>query len=297
MSIPISVRILSTWVCSTVLFGSMILSKPLLTDAKDVRVMSFNIRYGSARDGENHWEKRKENVIKTIAAFNPDLLGTQETLGFQKQYLDENLIGYTSLGVGREDGGQTGEMTALFYKTDRFEKLSEGHFWLSESPNSPGSKSWDSSLPRMCSWIKLRDRKADDQPIFFLNTHFDHRGPQARIESAKLIRHKLDELARGCRLIVTGDFNAAFQSEPYKALFENTKELTLLDSYHTATPDNAPGEATFSGFKSGVVEGARIDWIAVSDDWKILSANIDRTEFDGRTPSDHHPVTAILTHE
>tara|TARA_R100000789_G_scaffold97460_2_gene99994 strand:- start:319 stop:1212 length:894 start_codon:yes stop_codon:yes gene_type:complete len=297
MSLQLSANILTTWICSTILFGSMIFIKPTMLVAKDVRVMSFNIRYGSARDGENHWEKRKENVIKTIAAYNPDLLGTQETLGFQKQYLEENLSGYTSLGVGREDGGQTGEMTALYYRTERFEKLSEGHFWLSETPEIPGSKSWDSSLPRMCSWIKLRDLKADDQPIFFLNTHFDHRGPQARIESAKLIRHKLEELAQGCRVIVTGDFNAAFQSEPYKALFENTKDLTLLDTYHTTPTENSPGEATFSGFKSGVVEGARIDWIAVSNDWKILSANIDRTEFDGRTPSDHHPVTAVLSNE
>ncbi len=288
---------LSFWITVTGLSTAIFALTPQSTHADELRIMSYNIRYGTAKDGENHWEKRKENVIKIISAYDPDLLGTQETLGFQKQYLKENLAGYTSLGIGREDGGQTGEMTALYYKTKRFEKLSEGHFWLSETPEIPGSKSWDSSLPRMCSWIKLQDRKSDGQPILFLNTHFEHRGPQARIESAKLIRLKLSELASGCSVIVTGDFNAAYHSEPYQALFENTKELTLLDTFHIKTPKNSPGEATFSGFQSGIVEGARIDWIAVSNDWKILCANIDRAQFDGRTPSDHHPVTAVLSRE
>src|SRR6056297_1455862 len=142
--------------------------------AEEVRVMSFNIRYGTARDGENHWENRKDFVAETITAFDPDLLGTQETLEFQKRYLDKNLSGYTSIGVGRDSGGSDGEMTALFFKTGRFEKLDEGHFWLSETPEIAGSISWDSSLTRMASWVRLRDRRGlSERPILFINTHFD----------------------------------------------------------------------------------------------------------------------------
>src|SRR4051794_4672946 len=139
-----------------------------------IRVMTFNIRYGTADDGANHWDKRKEFLIETIKTFGPDLLGTQETLGFQRDYLAEHLPGHGVLGVGRDDGKEKGEMMALYYKKDRFTKLDEGHFWLSESPQTAGSKSWDSSLPRMATWVKLKDRKNEPTPpILFLNTHFD----------------------------------------------------------------------------------------------------------------------------
>ncbi len=263
--------------------------------ADEIRVMSFNIRYGTANDGENHWDKRKEFVAETITTFNPDLLGTQETLGFQKQYLAEQLSDYTSIGIGRDDGGQTGEMTAIFFKTTRFEKLAEGHFWLSETPEVPGSKSWDSSLPRICSWVKLKDRTSDQLPILFINTHFDHRGEQARQESAKLIRQRITRLGRECRTILTGDFNATVESAPYHALFDDSSKLTnLTDTYRAVPPQETPGEATFSGFKAGVNDGPRIDWIAVSNQWGIVTTNIDRTQRNGKTPSDHHPVNAVL---
>src|SRR5262245_22981941 len=116
--------------------------------SSELRVMSFNIRYGAAKDGENHWDKRKEFLIVTIKAFNPDLLGTQETLGFQRNYIAEKFPDFEVLGVGRDDGREEGEMTAVYFKRSRFEKLDGGHFWLSETPDQPGSKSWDTSLTR-----------------------------------------------------------------------------------------------------------------------------------------------------
>jgi endonuclease/exonuclease/phosphatase family metal-dependent hydrolase len=128
-------------------------------DAVAIRVMSFNIRYGTAADAENHWDKRKEFLLETIQNFDPDLLGTQETLAFQRDYLAEKLAGYGYLGIGRDDGMEQGEMMALYYRKDRFEKLDGGHFWLSETPEKIGSKSWDSSLPRMATWVKLKDLK------------------------------------------------------------------------------------------------------------------------------------------
>src|SRR5688500_17007935 len=186
----------------------------------DVRVMSFNIRYGTADDGANRWENRREWLVQPIKAFSPDLLGTQETLGFQRDYLAEQLPGYGVLGIGRDDGKEEGEMMALYFRQDHFKQLAAGHFWLSETPEQVGSKSWDSSLPRMVTWIKLQDLKQPGAPpIAFFNTHFDHRGPQARRESARLIREQIGSLGRGCSLIVTGDFNAGEGSEPHKALF------------------------------------------------------------------------------
>lgn len=263
----------------------------------DVRVMSFNIRYGTAKDGENHWDRRKEFLIQTIQAFDPDLLGTQETVGFQRDYLARQLPEYDWLGVGRNDGRESGEMMALYFKRARFEKVAGDHFWLSETPDRAGSKSWGSSLPRMVTWVKLRDRRrADAPPILFLNTHFDHLGARARVESARLLRRQTQALGQGCGVIVTGDFNAGENSEPYRALFGQVEDQAspLVDAFRIAHPQPGPKEGTFSGFRRDAIGGARIDWIAVSRDWQVVRAEIDRTARDGRTPSDHFPVTAVL---
>lgn len=264
--------------------------------AAEVRVMSFNIRYGTASDGVNHWDRRREFVLATIAAFDPDLLGTQETLSFQRDFLAEKLAGYDHLGVGRDDGREAGEMMALFYKRERFEKLDGGHFWLSATPDKVGSRSWDSSLPRMVTWVKLRDRQyAAASPLVFFNTHFDHQGPTARLESAKLLRERVAAAAKDSACIVTGDFNAGEASPPYRALFDpiDGAASPLVDTFRQK---HARGEfeGTFTAFDANATSGARIDWIGVTRDWEILTATIDRTAKDGRTPSDHWPVNAVL---
>lgn len=263
----------------------------------DVRVMSYNIRYGTAKDGDNHWDKRKDFLIETIKAFDPDLLGTQETLVFQRDFLAEKLTGYDVLGVGRDDGKDAGETTALYYKRSRFEKLDGGHFWLSEMPDQPGSKSWDTSLTRMATWVKLRDRlQPKAKPLMFFNTHFDHRGNQARVESAKLIRRKIQEVSKTCRVIVTGDFNAGEDSEPYRAFFGSGDggKSPVRDVYRLANPTRATDEGTFSSFKAGPASGPRIDWIGVSSEWQVLKSAIDRTSREGRAPSDHFAMIAVL---
>jgi endonuclease/exonuclease/phosphatase family metal-dependent hydrolase len=273
------------------------LSSPVAAEADDVKVMSFNIRYGTAKDGPNAWEGRREFLVETIRAFGPDLLGTQETLGFQRDYLAENLPGYAVLGVGRDDGADKGEMMALYYRTDRFEPLRSGHFWLSQTPDEIGSKSWDTSLPRMATWVVLKDKNNPDAPpIAFINTHFDHIGREARLESARLIRAKAAEIGAGCRVVVTGDFNTGEGSDPYKALFDPAQGPTaaLRDAFRVANPERTPEEGTFGNFRADAVKGARIDWIGLSPDWNVESCSIDRTSKDGRTPSDHFPVTAVL---
>ncbi len=267
-------------------------------DAPTIRVMSFNIRYGTAADGENRWENRKDFVVETIRSFDPDLLGTQETLSFQRDYLREQLPGYDVIGVGRNDGREEGEMMALFYRKDRFEELEHGHFWLSETPDVIGSKSWDSSLPRMVTWVCLRDRlQPDAPPITFFNTHFDHVGTTARLESARLLRTRIAAAAQSGPAIVTGDFNAGEPSPPHEALFGTAGDepSPVVDAFRQQHPDRSAEEGTFSGFAVDNRSGPRIDWIGVTRDWHVQESAIDRTSRDGRTPSDHFPATATLS--
>ena len=278
------------------LFLIAIPSSVLAVDAPDIKVMSYNIRFGTAKDGENHWDKRKDFLAETIKAFAPDLLGTQETLGFQRDFLAATLPGYEVMGVGRDDGKEAGEMMAVYWRKDRFEKLDGGHFWLSETPAEAGSKSWDSSLPRMATWMRLKDKSNGDKPVLWINTHFDHIGNIARLESAKLIRERVKTLGKGCSLIVTGDFNAGESSGPYNALFESREndESPVLDSYRVAHPKREEFEGSTTPFKSAPSTGARIDWIGVSRDWKVVAAGIEHPEREGRTASDHFPVQATL---
>jgi endonuclease/exonuclease/phosphatase family metal-dependent hydrolase len=280
------------------------------SNSEPIRVMSFNIRYGTANDGVNHWDKRREFLIDTIRKYNPDLLGTQETLGFQKDFIAAELKDYQGIGVGRDHGGDEGEMTAIFFRTSRFEKISEGHFWLSETPAVPGSKSWDTSLTRMASYVILKDLKdPEHSQLFFLNTHFDHRGQIARLRSAELLVKKANELAPSLPAIITGDFNTEENSPPYLALFGKSTDSTASEASDDAHQRQASHwrdtfriihrqptseEGTFSGFSIKNIQGPRIDWIACTPHWKVLKGDIDRTEREGRTPSDHFPVTAEL---
>ncbi|MFM1800978.1 MAG: hypothetical protein RJA81_330 [Planctomycetota bacterium] len=266
-------------------------------EADQLKIMSFNIRYGTAKDGPNSWDQRKELVTQTIQTFSPDILGTQETLNFQKNDLKQALPEYECLAVGRDDGREAGEMMAVFFRRDRFIKLDHGHFWLSESPELPGSKSWDSSLPRMVTWVKLRDQaNAMATPVLFMNTHFDHRGETARRESARLIRNKAAELGKNCNIVITGDFNASPQSVPYQTLFKPLAgHMDLVDTYRAKYPKNQESEGTFSGFQPENTKGPRIDWIACSKAIQVIDAGIDHTSQNGRTASDHFPVYAVLS--
>jgi len=265
-------------------------------DSPAVRVMSLNIRYGTARDGNNAWPRRREAVFGVVRSFEPDLLGTQETLAFQRDELLAAFPTFAAVAAGRDDGREAGEMAAVFYDRDHFEPLDSGHLWLSETPEVPGSRGWDAALPRIATWVKLRDRTVpQDAPVLVLNAHFDHVGERARLESARLIRRSLATLGAGCRLVVTGDFNAAEASPPYAALFaDDAAAPKLLDTLRAAVPRSTGPEATFNGFDPTNTAGGRIDWIGCSPDWRVIAASIDRTVVAGRTPSDHWPVTATL---
>jgi endonuclease/exonuclease/phosphatase family metal-dependent hydrolase len=264
-----------------------------------LRVMSFNIRYGTAKDGPNHWDLRKDFLVETIKAFKPDLLGTQETVGFQRDFLAEKLPEYTTIGVGRDDGGDKGEMMAIYIRNERFEIVKSGHFWLSETPDVVGSKSWDSALPRMTTWAELKDKLAPDAPrLVWFNTHFDHIGVEARKQAGRVLRDRV-QVQKEKAVIVTGDFNSLEGSDAYRNLFGpvDGQASPVLDTFRALPKEKQRFDdvATFSGFKGGGArKGGRIDWIGASEHFNVVSAEIDYTERDGRTPSDHYPVTAVI---
>lgn len=269
------------------------------SESPQIRVMCFNIRLGVADDGTNSWPHRREMLFETIRKFDPDLLGAQEVVGFQSDELREVLDGYGFIGVGRDDGKREGEMSPIFYRTERFEDVAEGHLWLSPTPDVPGSKGWDSSLPRIASYAILRDRRDGGRTVLFVNTHWDHVGKQARLESARIIRRFIAERVRdGTAAILAGDFNCNEDSEPYAMIVRGGGEpgdgdFTLVDSYRQVHPERLPDEATFHAFK-GTVAGNRIDFIFHTAQFTTTDASIDRVNDDGRYPSDHYPVTAVL---
>lgn len=260
-----------------------------------LRVLCFNIRYLNESDGDNRWTARRDVFFETLTAGGADLIGLQEVVHAQAEEIRATLKEYDFVGVGRADGKQAGEYSPILFKRQRFQKLDEGHIWLSETPSVVGSKGWDAALPRLATWVKLADTKNADRPFLFINTHFDHRGRTARLESAKLLRRELLARSPETPVILTGDFNTTEDDAPYAALVkpEDDAPPKLIDAYRSAHPQRSSDEATFGGFK-GMRKGSRIDWILHTPHWQTLSAEIDRTHKDGRYPSDHYPVRAEL---
>jgi len=262
--------------------------------ADAVRVMSFNIRYGTAKDGDDSWDKRRDFLVETIRKYDPDLLGMQEVLAEQADFLQQQLPGYGFAGGGRDDGKRKGEFSPVMFKKDRFELLAHGMWWLSPTPEKIGSKGWDAALPRIVTWARLKDRKSGATLLWF-NTHWDHVGNTARVESGKLMRKLIeDNGGPDGPAIVTGDFNSTEETPQYKSLtVGDGSRLKLIDAYREVHPQVEENEASFNSFK-GTTKGLRIDWILHSPQWAAKGASIDRTQRNGHTPSDHYPVTAEL---
>ena len=259
-----------------------------------IKVMSFNVRWGGAADPPSVWSKRRERVLETIQAYDPDILGVQESILRQSKYLRDNLEGYIFYGAGRDNGVLAGEMCAVYYRSNRFRRVGGGHFWLSEEPQVPGSYGWDAGCPRIVTWLRLRD-KHDGRTLVVTNTHMDHRGKKARLNGAILLREKMMEIAEGEPVIIMGDFNCHEDSDPYAELLGLNDEAGawLIDSYRAVHPERTDQEATYHGFRGGT-EGSRIDWVLHTPHFQALTATIDTTHEGLKYPSDHFPVTATL---
>ncbi|UCF20030.1 MAG: endonuclease/exonuclease/phosphatase family protein [Gemmatimonadota bacterium] len=258
-----------------------------------ISVMSFNLRYGTADDGENSWPNRRELAFQVIREQAPDVIGTQEALRFQLDELREALPEYGEVGVGRDDGESTGEYAALLYSRSRFEVREHGTFWFSETPEAPGSIAWGARLPRICTWARLADRMTD-RAFYLYNVHLDHESQESRERSVELLIAHISGREFEDPVVVTGDFNAGEDNPAMLRLLGATggRGLPLRDSFRELHPQ-ATDVGTFNGFR-GTTSGPKIDGVVLSDGWSVVSASIVRTARAGRYPSDHFPVTARL---
>ncbi len=255
-----------------------------------LRVMSFNVRYGTAPDGKNAWPKRKDIVVNCVKQADADIIGLQECLEFQARHIVAGLPEYQWVGVSRDPNGK-GEMTAVLYRTGRLSPVLVRHFWLSEQPEVPGSVSWDSSLTRMATLIRFQHQETG-RFFTYVNTHLDHKGEQARVEGIGVICRELEKEDPALPVVMTGDFNAkAGASAPYTRAMESG----LRDAWVEAPEKKGP-PVTWSAFsepKEG--EDSRIDWVLFRGNVSAQFCETVLYNEDGRYPTDHFPVLAGLT--
>ncbi|GAA2444500.1 endonuclease/exonuclease/phosphatase family protein [Actinomadura vinacea] len=257
-------------------------------DAK-VRVMSYNVRLNADAPPKD-WPSRLPLMKNVLRKHQPDLLGVQEALWQQMRDLDGALPEHDWIGMGRQ-GGTRDEFSAIFYRKDRFEVLDFDHFWLSDTPNVIGSKTWGNNITRMVTWAKFRDRRTGTA-FYHVNTHFDHQSENARVKSAELILQRVRGFEAGTPVVMTGDFNAAAEkTQPYSVL---TGQDAFVDTWKTADK-RGPAYNTFGGWKPPVPGGDRIDWILTRGDVRTGWTEIDPYQKDGLYPSDHYPVVAHVT--
>ncbi|WP_258099403.1 endonuclease/exonuclease/phosphatase family protein [Marinoscillum pacificum] len=258
--------------------------------AQELKVMTYNIRLDHAGDNENNWHHRKDELVSQIKFYEPGVFGVQEALPQQLDYMDENLADYAYIGVGRDDGKRAGEFSAVFYKKTEFKLIEGSTFWLSDTPEKV-SKGWDAALPRICTY-GLFERISDGQKFWFFNTHFDHIGVEARVESMKLILAQIKKKnKKDYPVVLTGDLNVTPDEGPITEL-----KKVLKDSREAANLAFGP-DATFNGFNFTQAPQKRIDYIAVSEDIKVSKYAVLTDSFDQKYISDHFPVFCILSLE
>jgi len=255
--------------------------------SQNLKVMSYNIRYDNPDDGMNKWGKRKADVAKSIHKYDPDIIGTQEVLNNQLNDLNALLPEYESFGVERDDGKQKGEYAAIFFRKKEFIKLDGNFFWLSETPDIAGSKSWDAALTRMVTWCKLMNKKTGKN-IFVFNTHFDHVGKIAREKSAILIKEKIKEIAGNNIFILTGDLN----TEPFEEAYQNL--MNKGDKIFIDVAGEKNSEGTFCGFDVKNKKCKRIDYIFCSMNLEPINYFVIHDNNGTYYPSDHVPVMAEI---
>lgn len=257
-------------------------------EANRIELMSFNIRYGTANDGDNVWKNRRDLVTSLIRAELPDVLGVQEALRFQIDEMNDAMPGYAWVGVGRDDGDQKGEFAPIFYNTDKLRLLRSGTIWLSDTPAVPGSTSYGNTIPRICTWGEFTTLHSDSPNTFFVfNAHLDHQSAESRLKSMQQIRAQLEEdLFSTATCFVMGDFNCTPDSAPMQ---------TLISQGWFEALDEDTKTGTFHGFK-GDAGDRRIDMILVPQRCELEEAEIITAGgVGGIWPSDHYPVRAIVT--
>jgi len=248
-------------------------------------LITINLRYAEAKDGEQSWGNRRPIMAEMLREYHPDIFGVQEGLRIQLDELIEELLGYAVFGEGR-DGFDRSEHVAIFYNAHRLYCL-EGHtFWLSETPEIPGSKSWDSSLSRLVTWGRFQV-KPTGVPFCFYNTHFDHRSELARQRSAQLVWSRVRD-RQGITFLV-GDFNCTEESFVWQYLAGKTGDF--IDVWHVAEERRNP-VSTYHGYRGPQEENQRIDWILMRPALRVLKAETVIYQKNGLYASDHFAVYA-----
>jgi endonuclease/exonuclease/phosphatase family metal-dependent hydrolase len=257
---------------------------PQPAQAAPLTVMSFNIRYGTANDGDNHWLKRREQLFALLREQQADVVGLQEALHSQIDEILQAVPGYAYVGVGRTDGRRAGEYAAILYRTSRIQVRRSDTFWFSDTPDAVKSTSWGNQIERICTWAYFEDREG---PAFYMyNVHLDHQSQPSRERSAALLLARISARDPKAPAVVTGDFNAGENNPAAQAML-----AVFRDSFRVLHPDVADA-GTFNGFKPGQTGGDKIDFVFVEPGTEVLEAAIVRTSRNGRYPSDHFPVTA-----
>ncbi len=252
--------------------------------------MSFNIRYGTAKDGANEWSLRRDMLFDLIRRQNADLIGLQEALDFQIDEIIAASPAYAVVGVGRDDGRNEGEFAAILVRRDRFRVAEAGTFWFSDSPTVPGSTSWGNNITRICTWARFVDR--DGRGFYHYNVHLDHQSQPSRERSTVLLRGRIDtRQVASDPVIVTGDFNVGEANAALATLTAPTESPAFVDTFRVLHA-GAADAGTFSGFTFGNTGRDKIDYVLVQPGTEVLEAAIDRFSRDDRYPSDHFPVTA-----
>ena len=283
-----------------------------------MKLLTYNIRNDNSDDRKegNAWPKRCQVICDMMNFEQPDIFGTQEVLVGQLRDLKQGLDGYDCIGVGRDDGKEAGEYSAIFYKKDKLKRLDYGNFWLNETPDKP-ALGWDAACIRICTWGKFRDVQTQLE-FYFFNLHMDHVGVVARREAAKLVVRKIKEIAgSNAPVILTGDFNVDQHDEIYQIF---TQSGLLKDSY-TAAKMRFAENGTFQGFKSSLLTDSRIDHVFVSNKFQVkqygiltngywtegVSREVSKEgaapqelnfrQYVHRLPSDHYPVMVKLNYQ
>jgi endonuclease/exonuclease/phosphatase family metal-dependent hydrolase len=269
--------------------GSGLLAFRTAAQTGTLTVMTYNLRFASPTP-PNAWPQRRPLMRELIEQVAPDVFGTQEGVYGQLEDLAADLPAFQWIGLGR-DGGSRGEFMAVFYRKARLEPLAFDHFWLSDTPEVIGSKTWGPKLARMVTWVKFRDRQTKREFIF-VNTHFDHQIQEAREKSAQLMRKRVADFEAGMPVLLVGDFNAAAGKNQAYAILTGDKFFT--DTWRTARERVNEGIGTFNGFKGTQKDGARIDWILSRGEVAADRIEIVTFSRDGQFPSDHCPVVAKL---
>jgi endonuclease/exonuclease/phosphatase family metal-dependent hydrolase len=258
-----------------------------------VKVLSFNIRYGTANDGENAWPRRRDLVFEVLRSENADFCGLQEALRFQIDEIREAVPGSAEYGRARGDGGTEGEYSAILYRADRWQLDRGDTLWLSDTPRKPGSTSWGNSIPRIVTWGRFVEKKSG-RALYVFNSHFDHRSQRSRVKSAKFIAGLIAREAVDAPVVLMGDFNAGEDNPAIAELKQapETARLRLVDTFRALHP-RAENVGTFNGFE-GWTSGQKIDYVMTVPSANVESAEIVHLHQNGRYPSDHFPVSAEI---